>query len=275
MKNKKIFWGVLALLFVAGAYFVFRIVTKPATSVVYRDNQYGFAFTIPLSWKGYSIIESKWTGYASGASGDVPAETGPIVSIRHPLWTKEKPRQDIPIMVFTISQWNRLLRDQIHVGAAPINPSRLGFNENYVFALPARYNYAFPEGFEEVEQILQTHPLRAISKKHISDENSILLCGSIPDNSTENVVSTTRIFINLPKALYPNKQNNLRFTTTAGDAAANWVSNAGPYGEAFEATDECFSYYYEFDGVGIIDLETKGSMGAPDYNVRFVVNAAR
>ncbi len=69
--------------------------------------------------------------------------------------------------------------------------------------------------------------------------------------------------------------NNLQFTTAAGDAKASWVSNAGPYGEAFESTDECFSYYYEFDGVGVIDLKAAGVMGAPDYNVRFVVNAAR
>jgi hypothetical protein len=46
-----------------------------------------------------------------------------------------------------------------HIGAAPISPLELGHNSRYVFALPARYNYAFPEGWEEVEQILQGQPL--------------------------------------------------------------------------------------------------------------------
>ncbi|MGB8451919.1 MAG: hypothetical protein WCD89_06255 [Anaerocolumna sp.] len=43
--------------------------------------------------------------------------------------------------------------------SAPINPCELGRNSQYVFALPARYNYAFPEGFEEVEDIIQSAPL--------------------------------------------------------------------------------------------------------------------
>ena len=58
-------------------------------------------------------------------------------------------------MVFTLDQWDRLNKDEFHIGAAPINPSELGRNKDYVFALPARYNYAFPLGYEEVEQILR------------------------------------------------------------------------------------------------------------------------
>ncbi len=34
-------------------------------------------------------------------------------------------------------------------------------NKIYVFALPARYNYAFPTGFEEVEDILENYSLQA------------------------------------------------------------------------------------------------------------------
>ena len=44
--------------------------------------------------------------------------------------------------------------------AAPINPGELGRNVKYVFALPARYNYAFPTGYQEVEKILEGKPLR-------------------------------------------------------------------------------------------------------------------
>jgi hypothetical protein len=61
--------------------------------------------------------------------------------------------------VFTLSQWDELQQDKFHIGAAPIGPGELGRNSKYVFALPARYNFAFPEGYEEVDQLLQTNPL--------------------------------------------------------------------------------------------------------------------
>ena len=64
-------------------------------------------------------------------------------------------------MVFTLAQWGLVQAEKLSVGAAPIPPTELGRNSTYVFALPARYNYAFPTGYEEVEQILQGHPLQA------------------------------------------------------------------------------------------------------------------
>jgi hypothetical protein len=63
-------------------------------------------------------------------------------------------------MVFTIAQWNDLQNDKFHIGAAPIGPSELGRNSKYVFALPARYNFSFLPGFEEVEDILNGKPLK-------------------------------------------------------------------------------------------------------------------
>ncbi len=138
-----------------------------STSVKYKNNQYGFSFALPKSWKGYSIVTEKWEGYAPGSEEtqgtqeDGPSETGPLILIRHPQWTQETQRQDIPIMVVTSSQWDALQRGEFHIGAAPIGPSELGRNAKYVFALPARYNYAFPPGFEEVEEILKGKPLRA------------------------------------------------------------------------------------------------------------------
>ncbi|MEQ8196610.1 MAG: hypothetical protein ABRQ27_01135 [Clostridiaceae bacterium] len=129
-----------------------------SNSVIYRNSQYGFNFTLPSSWSGYTIVDGKWEGLEVG-NGDNIIETGPIINIRHPKWTTANPRQDIPIMVFTIAQWNSMQQDKFHIGAAPINPSELGRNSKYVFALPARYNYAFPTGFEEVEEILKNKPL--------------------------------------------------------------------------------------------------------------------
>lgn len=123
--------------------------------VKYENRQYGFEFYLPEDWKGYSIIEEKW----EGRSGADLVETGPKILIRNPAWTKKDPHQDIPIMVITIKQWNALQSEKFFISAAPIGPSVLGSNSEYIFALPPRYNYAFPTGYEEVEKIMSGSPL--------------------------------------------------------------------------------------------------------------------
>lgn len=132
---------------------------QPEYLVEYRDTELGFSFSLPASWEGFSIQESNWDGLKSGDLGDEVVEQGPLISIVHPKSTAQQPRQEIPLMVFTIEQWERMQRGEWHIGAAPIGPLELGRNSRYVLALPARYNYAFLEGWEEVEQILQSHPL--------------------------------------------------------------------------------------------------------------------
>lgn len=134
-------------------------VSNDSGSVVYKNIEYGFNFTLPENWKGYSIVYDEWDGMdLKGGTG----AAGPMISIRDPRWTSNTPRQDIPIMIFTLDQWNSLQKGEFHIGAAPINPSELGRNNVYVFALPARYNYAFPPGYQEVDTILQSHPLKAV-----------------------------------------------------------------------------------------------------------------
>ena len=130
-------------------------------TILYRNSDYGFAFILPESWKGYLIISERWEGvYLEGSTSGQVTETGPELLIRHPQWVLVSPRQDIPIMVFTLGQWELVQQEKMSVGAAPVPPSELGRNSTYVFALPARYNYAFPAGFEEVEQILEENPLK-------------------------------------------------------------------------------------------------------------------
>ncbi|MEI6843406.1 MAG: hypothetical protein WCK48_02780 [bacterium] len=130
-----------------------------ASSTQYTNSQYRFTLSLPQSWEGYSVVTGKWEGYSLGGQTQTIIETGPMISIRHPLWTQQVPRQDIPIMLFTLAQWNDLLAEKFHIGAAPIGPSELGRNAQYVFALPARYNFAYLPGFEEVDQIIQSKAL--------------------------------------------------------------------------------------------------------------------
>jgi hypothetical protein len=258
---------------------VVLVTTGCVTHVKYQNDQYGFSFSLPEGWKGYSIVTDKWEGFANGPKGDVTVAQGPLISIRNPAWTAQKPYQDIPIMVFTLSQWDSLLRGEFNVGAAPVNPTRIGFNAKYVFAIPTRYNFAFPIGYEEVDKILQNNPLRALpSSSTISDDGKVLLCGGIPNGSTQNIMDTTRLFINLPKDIYPDKEHNLQFRTASGNATASWVSNGGPYGEGYgaEGNPDCWSYYYEFDGSGEVDLTVRNATkDAPEYHVRFVVSSAK
>ncbi|WP_168121040.1 Gmad2 immunoglobulin-like domain-containing protein [Paenibacillus sp. HB172176] len=134
--------------------------------VSYDNSQYGFQFSLPDSWKGYTIVEDKWEGNIVNDDFEtIDTGTGPLLSIRHPEWTKDVPRQDIPIMILTREQWDMVKDDKLYIGAAPIIPSELGRNSDYVFALPARYNFAFPEGFEEVEDIMKGNPLHAYDPK--------------------------------------------------------------------------------------------------------------
>lgn len=131
------------------------------TQLNYKNTQYGFNFSLPLSWQGYNIIKDTWQGLnIGGVSGEQVVESGPKIIIRHPLWSETEVRQDIPIMIFTLTQWQDLQSEKFHIGAAPVGPSELGRNTEYVFALPARYNFAFPKGYEEVELIVQNKPLQ-------------------------------------------------------------------------------------------------------------------
>jgi cytoskeletal protein RodZ len=131
-------------------------------TITYLNEQYGFRLSLPASWQNYKIVNAQWEGIAlEGTDNGQVTETGPLLSIRHPLWTAGTPRQDIPIMVFTTAQWQLVQQETLSVGAAPFPPSELCHNSGYVLALPARYNYAFPSGFEEVETIIKSNPLQA------------------------------------------------------------------------------------------------------------------
>jgi len=127
------------------------------TEILYVNTEYGFTFTLPKSWDDYQIVLDSWEGISEQNN---TMEHGPMLSIRHPQWSEEKPRQDIPILVFTLTQWSSLEKGEFHIGAAPVGPTLLGQNNEYVFALPARYNFAFLEGYEEVETILANQPLQ-------------------------------------------------------------------------------------------------------------------
>jgi hypothetical protein len=146
----------------------------PTEAIKYVNEDYSFCFTLPVDWLRFSVLEDHWEGWRNvEPKGSVTVEQGPLIKIRHPRWTSADPRQDIPIMVFTHTQWYSVLHPDspkgFLIGAAPFGPGELGRNSSYVFALPARYNYAFPEGYEEVDKILRNKPLDAHCKSNTGE----------------------------------------------------------------------------------------------------------
>ncbi|MGB8260129.1 MAG: hypothetical protein WCE75_07250 [Terracidiphilus sp.] len=123
------------------------------THVDLKSRQYGFCFTLPGSWAGYALKTGEWSG-AEMTTGKTMS--GPELVVRHPGWTEDAPREDIPIMVFTVAQWQRAnSRDhEYSFSAAPIGPSEIARNSRFVFALPARWDYDGRLGWEEASDLV-------------------------------------------------------------------------------------------------------------------------
>jgi hypothetical protein len=198
--------------------------SEPATSIEYRNTDYGFTFSLPESWKGYSIMTQQWEGFPNNANGAASDDTpvyGPEILIVHPLWTVEHPRQDIPIMVFTLAQWDQVQQAELTVGAAPIPPSELGRNATYLFALPARYNYAFPTGYEEVAKILEGNPLRGTGTAAVSPTSEPQLSTTYEITEADNgktftYTVTSRFSVILDGKKYPPADHSVAPTDIIG-----------------------------------------------------------
>jgi hypothetical protein len=148
----------------ATAYAVLALEGWP-THIEYRNPLYGFCFSLPGSWQGYTVLAGKWQGNPMWSPNAKPVR-GPLFHIRHPAWTEDDPHEDIPIMVFTPAQWKLADKGEISLSAAGVGPSELGRNAHYVFALPARYNYDNVTGWEEVADLIAAkalHPACAAS----------------------------------------------------------------------------------------------------------------
>jgi hypothetical protein len=168
---KKTLYLCIILAVIIATVYLFRSKPTPApatsqttstasSTIQYTNTQYCFIFTLPIDWQGYTVLSQAWTGNIIHINTSTPqTEHGPEILIRNPHWTAASTWQDIPILVFTTAQWAEVSQENLAIGAAPIPPSKLGDNSTYVFALPARYNYAYPQGWQEVQTIMQGNPL--------------------------------------------------------------------------------------------------------------------
>lgn len=136
------------------------------SNIVYTNKQYGFQLMLPSTWNRFTLVNDTWWGlyYDSQKDTDVTVAKGPIISIRNPKWTSKVPYQDISVMIFTISQWNEMQSGVFHINnAAPVNPTEITRNSTYIFALPPRYNWAYPQGYKEVEKIIGGNSLKSLT----------------------------------------------------------------------------------------------------------------
>jgi len=248
-------------------------------SIVYQNNQYGFSLKLPVSWKGYSIVNSLWEGQAvnslreglaSQQSSQV-VETGPFISIRDPKWTTQIPRQDIPIMVFTLDQWNSLQKEVFHIGAAPIGPSELGRNNSYVLALPARYNYAYPQGYKDVETILESKPLQTTqtTQLHPGSTESLLfnmmVLGQQGKVFNSDFPAKTTTIEDVEKVW--GKADKTDYVATAKGRYATYNSRNAVFGiNKGEQIFEVRSYDRRLKGVTL--NKAKETLGTPAYDAK-------
>ncbi len=165
MNNKSLIAGVVIVIALAlGFYFFYSsrsdkpvVINEPnTTSITYKNTEYGFNFSLPANWQGYSVVEGTWNG---NPLTNTTAQSGPKLLIRNPKWTQAAPYEDLPILVFTISQWNSYLAENFAVSAAPILASELARNNKYVFALPPRWDFDYSLDVKEAQDIIASKPL--------------------------------------------------------------------------------------------------------------------
>jgi len=111
----------------------------------------------------------------------------------------------------------------------------------------------------------------------INLQDRLSACDSLPNGVMENATETSRIFINIPKDIYPD----INLDITSHGANANYISNGGQYGYALGAQSKpgCWSYYFEFDlasssygSTGTVDIGSKsGVVGISDYLIHITV----
>lgn len=124
----------------------------------YHNTDYGFSLSLPPSWENYSIIQSTWSGELLITPNT--KYQGPKIIIRNPNWAEARRYQDIPVMIFTPTEWKLIVEENLSVSAAPIGPSKLGENSKYIFALPPRW-YGFTDDLEQEQAVEITKTFKA------------------------------------------------------------------------------------------------------------------
>src|SRR6185295_7330511 len=135
----------------------------------YHNAKYGFTFFLPASWKGYSVLIQQWESELRSADYQtvIGMEHGPMIVLRNPQWKASEPNQDIPIVVFTRSQWELEIKERINIGAGG-SEKEIAHNAKYVFAISTRFDWGELKGFQEAGRIVDYN--QAANEPHLPDK---------------------------------------------------------------------------------------------------------
>jgi hypothetical protein len=117
----------------------------------YHNKDYDFTCFLPANWRGYSVVTQQWN---AATVDQTTVWHGPIIVLRHPQWKADDPCQDIPILVFTRSQWEDEKAGRFTIGAGGLE-EEIEHNQNYVFAVHTRFNWAEFKGWLEAGKIVE------------------------------------------------------------------------------------------------------------------------
>jgi len=130
----------------------------------YHNAQYDLTYFLPASWRGYSVLIQQWDAPLHSADYQtvVGKERGPIIVLRNPHWNAGDRYQDIPIMVFTRSQWAAEEQERFFPYACGTIET-MWHNREYVFGIYDRYQDmdiqsnggVEVKGAEEAEDIIE------------------------------------------------------------------------------------------------------------------------
>ena len=135
--------------------FAFRQPSQSRTHE-YRNANYNFCISLPADWSGYRVIIGKTVGNnpQDDQVGRQRFTHIPFITIRHPQWTAEQPREDILIMVMTHEQWRLSKEGKLIFSATTSTPGEVGRNAKYVFAVPPRFAPDDLPGWREADKIV-------------------------------------------------------------------------------------------------------------------------
>lgn len=132
----------------------------------YQDARHGLTFSLPASWRGYSVSfqELEDDTYSPVEDKQIIVGETLMITLRHPQWRGGAPHQDIPILVFTRAQWDALHQGKLwpsYYAGGIMN--ELWHNQGFVFAMSSRYNTDDAvSGWKEVAEIVERN--RAANK---------------------------------------------------------------------------------------------------------------
>jgi hypothetical protein len=138
-------------------------------TVRYHNSKYNFTLSLPASWRGYSVLIQQWEGHTYIPAKDAVATTekGPVIVLRHPQWQATDPNQDIPIQVFTRSQWAAYQRGEFSIGAGGFE-EEIAHNAKFVFTFSSRFNASDLKGWQEAGDIVTRN--RKANAPHLQSE---------------------------------------------------------------------------------------------------------